>query len=499
MRRCTSVITLLPWLAACSTEVLSLGADAAPDVRRVAADGGQADAGQADAGAIGEPIRVRVWTLEVDALGQREVPTDTTLWQALVYRDGREVARGRGSLDGRFEGLSAEPGRRMVVLSTPQRQHFVIDGASSTIELMDTVVGRDHVPSAAQTSLELWLRGLAPWVDGDILGLFPDTAPPPLFLGPGVYVEPPPPRSTALERRRIDWTGRPLLRGRPQDDLVVARYASIPSSDWRRLTELGMLENVALRDGANHAVSTPMQRVTADVDVPVVFGESPLTAAELDPRAESLSVSLAVAQHIPGTRSFRVGLDRGAIPLVYAESPDTRPRRLSERIARPMPRWEVRATYAVRYVVPSGTPGEGFDSALTAGQSVPLEEAIALGQLGLVLTPPRSPTIDGRSATQVLRGVGDSPTIAWTAPARGQPDGYVISLLALPPATPSSGSTRIFTDATSVTMPPGLLGAGDYLGTIEAVRGIADVARRPPLDGTPRSAWASVVIDRFGP
>lgn len=488
------MVVLLPWLVACSAEVLSLGVDATADARRA-----RADAGQADAGSVGEPISVRVWTVEVDVLGQREVPTDTTLWQAVVYREGLEVTRGRGSLDGQFEGLSAPAGRRLVVLSTPQRQHFVIDGASSTIELVDTVVGRDQVPSAAQTTLELRLRGLAPWVDGDNLGLFPDTAPPPVFLGPGVYVEPPPPRSTMLERRRIDWTGRPLLRGRPTDDLVVARYAPIPSSDWRRLIEVGMLENVALRDGLNHAVSTPMQRVTADVDVPVVFGESPLSAAELDPRAESLSTSLAVAQHIPGTRSFRIGLDRGAIPLAYAESTDTRPRRLTERVARPSPGWEVRATYAVRYLVPAGATGEGYTTALTAGQSVPLQEAITLRQLGLVLTPPRSPTIDGRAATQVLRGVADMPTIAWTAPARGEPQGYVLSLLALPPAVPPSQSVRIYTDATTVTLPPGLLGDSDYVGTIEAVRGVADVTRRPPLDGTPRAAWASVVIDRFGP
>ncbi|MBL8949790.1 MAG: hypothetical protein JNK82_03375, partial [Myxococcaceae bacterium] len=79
------------------------------------------------------------------------------------------------------------------------------------------------------------------------------------------------------------------------------------------------------------------------------------------------------------------------------------------------------------------------------------------------VTPATNLTLDGMSASGALSLSTLTPTVAWTAPANARSyDVVVYRLLAAPDANGNTfaAAARIFTSATSVTLPQGVMAAG---------------------------------------
>jgi hypothetical protein len=95
-----------------------------------------------------------------------------------------------------------------------------------------------------------------------------------------------------------------------------------------------------------------------------------------------------------------------------------------------------------------------------------------------VLSLPRAPTLDGKPAFADNRGVGTTPLLAWTPPATGAPDFYLVEVsslavktLAGQPSTYPTLVARLATAAPHLRLPPGVLAAGrSYAITIQAVQ-----------------------------
>lgn len=130
----------------------------------------------------------------------------------------------------------------------------------------------------------------------------------------------------------------------------------------------------------------------------------------------------------------------------------------------------VKAYFAKTYQTASGTPSSFY---VSINHYTRAAEMIAAPILPLV-SPPRGPRFGNRDAYNDLTGVTLTPTLAWTVPARGSPERYVIEIYRL--GVNSSGATsadyiaQIFTSATRIRIPAGILAAGQsYFANITAI------------------------------
>ncbi len=104
------------------------------------------------------------------------------------------------------------------------------------------------------------------------------------------------------------------------------------------------------------------------------------------------------------------------------------------------------------------------------------------------LTAPQSPTINGADFLQPLSGVGLTPTIAWSAPARGTPDVYEVDLVQLVDAQPPQVTVaRMATAGTSLTVPSGILIAGQPYFIVMIAENKKPIAadNPPPITAAP--------------
>jgi hypothetical protein len=104
------------------------------------------------------------------------------------------------------------------------------------------------------------------------------------------------------------------------------------------------------------------------------------------------------------------------------------------------------------------------------------------------LTPARRLRIQGKDAFAPQAGVGLTPTLSWNEPRKGTPSSYVVQINMI--SAPASDDaviaiqTRVF-NATSFTVPPGLLVAGKtYNASITAIQTDED-ENRPLRTGLP--------------
>ena len=93
-----------------------------------------------------------------------------------------------------------------------------------------------------------------------------------------------------------------------------------------------------------------------------------------------------------------------------------------------------------------------------------------------IVSPVRDLVIDGQEAYTDGMAVTTTPTVSWTPPIVGPPDGYIVIV------APDSGPhTSFVTTGTTVTFPTGVLVSGQphTVMVLSAVRGGARVDQRP--------------------
>lgn len=489
-------------LGGCDAPVTSLDA---PDTGVVRMDAGRAAAPDAsltspDSGPPDAPtLTVRAATREYDITGARIVPIDTRTWRASVIQAGVVMGSASGDTDGVFRGLPAPPGERTVIVERPDWPAYamvIVVGTSSTIDLIDAVARHETTAAPRDTSLVLDVDGLTPWDERDRLLVFSGAAADhaldlgnlplwPLCISPG---------ATRLTSCRVDWSGRALLRGRRQDDILIGRYTAFEDGEvyGHRLTALGRTDRLALTPGMSTTVA-------------VTLATLPMTSLNLtlgDPREDSMTL------FGPGTRPPRadlvVGFEaRGGLrerwwylgPQIFALNLSWRTvgaRTVDEPMHIALDGFETYLAY--EWTAQVDHDNGMRQTFLSAGVSMPLADAVAADTVRLPLSAPREITIDGRTTTGVLRGVSLTPRIAWQAPAFGAPDGYQISVLGIGPRNTTT-LLQLFTTHPSIDIPSGALPADtiDYLVLVRARQG-GDLTREP--FGAPATkAWATATTD----
>jgi hypothetical protein len=93
--------------------------------------------------------------------------------------------------------------------------------------------------------------------------------------------------------------------------------------------------------------------------------------------------------------------------------------------------------------------------------------ALTKEKLSLPLGLPRDLRVNGEPAFAALTGVGTSPTISWSAPAVGTPDGYRV-FLASSDHGATTGYAVLHTADPQIVVPPGILYAGENTIFLEA-------------------------------
>lgn len=117
--------------------------------------------------------------------------------------------------------------------------------------------------------------------------------------------------------------------------------------------------------------------------------------------------------------------------------------------------------FAVAYTAPGASNAiTGYPAVYVATTSLPTMTE----PLQPLVAPPVAPRINGHDLFQIQSAVGQTPTISWQAPSSATPTGYGVTLYRLYASASDSNVELIaylWTDSTSVTLPPGLISSGD--------------------------------------
>jgi hypothetical protein len=142
--------------------------------------------------------------------------------------------------------------------------------------------------------------------------------------------------------------------------------------------------------------------------------------------------------------------------------------------------------------------GPTFNSSfeLVSHRFSPLFKGVPVDVRG-VMSAPRNLRLDGQPAV-ARSGVGLTPTLSWTPPARGNPVAYDVRVWAFAPNTLPQGVAVFRTTQTRLTLPPSTLTAGTVYGLeIIALAGSYEPLR--PRFLPPDSTVSSSITELFLP
>jgi hypothetical protein len=161
--------------------------------------------------------------------------------------------------------------------------------------------------------------------------------------------------------------------------------------------------------------------------------------------------------------------------------------------------WSSHVTsYLVGYTAPGATNATGVLGFVTA--SAPRTDTMVVAP---AITPARTPRINNLDAYADRMGVGLAPLLSWASPLTGPAHGYAVEVYRLANDggdTSFSYVATIFTTATSLRIPPGVLESGAaYFAVLVAIQAPeADLAHGPFKRGMPESR-AELFTGRFTP
>jgi hypothetical protein len=231
---------------------------------------------------------------------------------------------------------------------------------------------------------------------------------------------------------------------------------------YRRLDEFCKMTNVNITNGAVNNVSCKMDDISQDETINVDWRRSQFQQhlTSIHPLAIASTQYLTV-RHLPVGSQYGY-LDFMPILLTFSTTASgtditTGEMRYGDPFEGPSAiAGRIYHIYKLDYIAPGATP-------LTINGYIENQTTVAQmdsgGQVPLV-SPPRSPTIDGVSAFQDRTGMGLNPTLSWTAPAQGQATSYTIYVYRLynkNGATAREIAAYLITNGTSLTVPSGIL------------------------------------------
>lgn len=414
------------------------------------------------------------------------------------------------------------PGSRFRIEGVPTPYLLKVDQdyfwtESRELDLGHSLMGHADYRNAPEgTSLALELSGLSPYAYGDELTFCAFNA------GAGGYslstlMAPPQPGATSVSGAfawgRSDplWTRTfDLIQPDKGDRVYVAQHVR------RRVSAqlaLGELRRAFATSGFGMAAGTRSTLFGTLAPLPLTRRELELrlsehraAALESSERAEASLFSLVLAATPRGPSTTGFWTETGE--LVRASGWSTLPdQHVTAEYGNPYPaRWMTAAHLDVaaetRLLLPrtDGTelPFRTFTSVRT--RIVPGDDGPLV--FALRVSPPRALSIEGRPAQHApLDGVGPTPLLAWSAPARGSATYYRVVLRELyeeDGAARAKDVARFYTPLTSVRLPGYLLLPGHhYYFTVDAVQSEAWDVRRPFLTAGDFEGRATAISERF--
>jgi hypothetical protein len=450
-----------------------------------AVDPGEKDAGASDPGGL--VTGVRVFRFITDD-GELALPSDIsrTTIRAIVDRNGvtTEYA-GLGRADGTFEIPGVPPGPFML-----RFRNFWVATSAQHLVLDQVALGRpDAVAATLPMTITFNADNLEPWVPDSYMAIFCSNSGASSLL---IFNTSPPADETAFGfTTDYSLITRPLLLDASRGDvLTIAQMVHQPTPYPHSVAKRGaVVSGVTLEDGV-------------DATIDATFTELPLDDVALDWRTtefEALTSAVhptaVFARHRLSFEPVPAGLSRGRYgdgPRVafIERAPGAGNLTMNLRYGNPYAGTAIAPAYLAEmtfdYQLAGATP-RTISAFIRQGGPLNAIDGVPLRPL---LSPPSMLRINGQPATTERTGVGVRPTISWSPPAIGVPDGYLVSIYELSivdGATMETLLATIRTRETSVTVPPTILSAGHsyFFVVAAAVNGGIDYQTTPFLRGYP--------------
>ncbi|HTR51981.1 MAG TPA: hypothetical protein VMJ10_14800 [Kofleriaceae bacterium] len=360
-------------------------------------------------------------------------------------------------------GVPAGPYAIAIVRSAAEGGTAYIETAQRTIDLSWTEAGRiDGVEPTGATELDGLLSGLEAWQNGDALITTCDNLPGIPIHGTNMVVVDATTFNSSNGPLMVSGTTTiPLIDGTKGDQVwvVQTRAPDYASSEYGRIVKAASSSSIVMEDQIGGTMSATLADVTQ-------------TAVTFTWKAEdfaSYATALAPDQvYVDQSWGAYAGLDVTRYPVTLFTYDA-----LSAADATPS------FSYGDPY--PSGWTRTAFASGFAKTDVLPIPTWVVSEPLaslnGSTLQPVVSPATSVMLGTTPAfsggTGVGLAPKITWSAPALGTPTSYDVVVWT------ANTTTTIMTKATSVTVPPGVLSAGNQFGF--AVRAHVDATRDPEV------------------
>jgi hypothetical protein len=441
----------------------------------MAMDGGMS----AGAGSLTTDVTGTRIATYVQENGMMRAPADLTGMRiAALLPDGHggfSTLTGQGNADGTFV-IPGVPAQTYYLQFGDPSAHDYIITSSRVLDFGESILGRADVQPANQatTTFSPAITGLAPWDPNDHVELFAPNA--------DTYAydltdanNPPMTAATSVNAAKLSYQdyfdSANLIDGRQGDQTYVFQLVS------------QMSPSIGQYNGLGKFAATSMIGITDGVDNPIVanLADAPranfaahLAIAQFENAATAGHPAAAIIDNGFYLMAQPGGLGYGyfgnsAQLLEYwpaIGSSDMDSGMLS--YGNPFPSsWGVYGTFETRFAVSYSIPGAAMPVVVHGG-IVYAADLNMLSSSGAA--PPVGPVqnlqVNGMPASGPLTGVTPTPTITFTRPSIGTAHSYLVRIRAVTMAVGMAPQTQdvasFTTQGTSVTVPAGILTAGNY-------------------------------------
>lgn len=440
--------------------------------------GGASGGGAAGGGASGAEFTgtyQELWGWDAD--GGRSA-TLTNFDRANVgvwYRDGGtfDYVRGMGNANGTFVVRDVPAGEITLRLD---RRYFVTTQRRVSFDTFNG--GRRDAPQATSESLlRLTMRGLEPInADTNRAGVFFTQSTGAVTNLENVARPVTPAGATSIESD-LDWAAvsSGLGYGLPDStkgDLGFALQYRTTVTDAGSNTTLIRSAAFGAVTLANGGTADAVADLTAPTTTALTlnFDKAAFTALRgsfgRDTTAGDFGVQVATS---PSPAPHRY-VGQATLSIASALSVETAPTPTLDVPAAFPASWG-RAVFAYYFVDQRRSPTDGgTPTVFNGGVTMTDAPEAFMGNVTPRITPVRGAQIEGRNFIEDQSGITTTPTLAWMAPTTGTVSSYRVSISRLDTSGDAAELWRIYTPNIGVTLPPGILVAGNaYVFELEAL------------------------------
>lgn len=440
--------------------------------------GTDAGATSSDAGVPAvRTVRLVDTRYNINAQGVQPVTGDLHRGAARIYledaRGGYRIFDSRPGGDGALEVPGVPSGEYVVVVDRVSGPPIAIASTESVLDLSSASSGRpDRSFAREPTPLMLLLEGLSPWREDDVLSLTSlDAVATVRGLQARIVFGGALPGDTSVTME-LDYLGLPLFR--PSDNVFISQLHRLQSAEGvphLAVERLGRFPDMTeIVEGQTTQIRATLsergepETVTLDWDTGAFSrAAAAVPGAVLHPPEARLIGLPGALEHGPHGEGIELVVIEGVDPRTRLRSGFTYRNVLARRWER---YWTMRQSYHREYWVPPAANPFEFSASITA--HLPDASEVRAAE---VLPVPGDFRVNGREATMDGAELGDALLFEWSAGDTPAGTTYQLVFQRLRNAragTEAHVAARLFTDRTSVRLPPLFLPPGRYLVMLQA-------------------------------